>query len=41
MFEKAKTYKSGRVVVLDRFTVSKRFQNGVGLEELVLEFALN
>ena len=33
-------YKSGRVVVLDGLRIAERFQNRVGLQELLLELTL-
>lgn len=34
------THKSGRVVVFDRLSVPKRFQDGVSLQQLMFQFPL-
>lgn len=37
LFGNKETYKTGGVVILDCFTVSKRLEDGVGLEQLLFQ----
>lgn len=38
--DQLKTYETRRVVVLDGFRVTERLENGIGLEQLLFQFAL-
>lgn len=38
-YKKKDTYKAGRVIIADRLRVTKRFQDRVGLQDLLLELA--
>lgn len=38
--EKVETYKAGRIVVFDSLGVTKRLQDGVGLQQLLLQLPL-